>query len=228
MGIIEFEWERERLQEDHLEGFKADTDSFVYPRDTIRDVAAHIHETYGDDHFLTHQSIVMSENYKTCHDRLQTLPWFRKTDYDDIFEIFKKNSDAKRFIHIRIRIFDGNMEKIEVHDVPKSELVHDPSLQEIAVLDSFSVRCSASYESDIFSNPFLDRDFSRFGLSLSHAFKKHDISKHATEHENSEISRDKDDIGDTSGDVAESIAWIWGDDERFDSRTFYSQSQVQP
>ena len=112
LGTIEFEWERERLQEDCLEGFKADTDSFVYPRDTIRDVAAHIHETYGDDHFLTHQSIVMSENYKTCHDRLQTLPWFRKTEYRiDFFGAFEKNRDAKRFIHIHIRIFDGKVEK---------------------------------------------------------------------------------------------------------------------
>ena len=112
-------------------------------------------------------------------------------------------------LHIHIRIFDRKIEKSEVHGLLKSELAHDRSLQEIAALDSFSVRCSASYESDIFSNPFLDRDFSRFGLSLSHAFKKHDISKHATEHENSEISRDKDDIGDISGDVAKSIAWTW-------------------
>jgi len=131
-------------------------------------------------------------------------------------------------LHIHIRIFDRKIEKSEVHGLLKSELAHDRSLQEIAALDSFSVRCSASYESDRFSNPFLETDYSPFGWSLSHGFKKYDISKHATEHENSEISRDKDDIGDTSGDVAESIAWIWGDDERFDSRTFYSQSQVQP
>ena len=61
----------------------------------------------------------------------------------------------------------------------KYELVSDPSLHEIALLDSFSVRCSASYESDIFSNPFQDRDFSRFGWSFSHVFKKYPISKQA-------------------------------------------------
>ena len=95
----------------------------------------------------------------------------------DFFEAFEKNRDAKRFIHIHIRIFDGKVEKTAVHDLLKSELVHDPSLQAVAVLDSFTVRCSASYESDIFSNPFQDRDFSRFGWSLSHAFKEYDISR---------------------------------------------------
>jgi len=178
LGTIEFEWEREFVQEDKRQRFKTDTDSFVYPPDTIRDIAAHIHETYGDDHFLTHQSIVMSEIYKTCHDRLQTLPWVTKSEYGmDFFEAFEKNRDAKRFIHIHIRIFDGKVEKTAVHDLLKSELVHDPSLQAVAVLDSFTVRCSASYESDIFSNPFQDRDFSRFGWSLSHAFKEYDISR---------------------------------------------------
>ena len=180
MGKIEFEWERKLLQEERRNCFKAGTDSFVYPPDTIRDIAAHIHETYGEDHFLTHQSIVMSEIYKTCHDRLQTLPWFTKYECGmDFFEALEKNRDAKRFIHIHIRIFDGKVEKIGVHDLLKSELVHDPSLQEIAVFDSFTVRCSASYESDIFSNPFQDTDFSRFGWSLSHAFKAYNISKQA-------------------------------------------------
>ena len=178
LGTIEFEWERKLVQEERCNGFKASADSFVYPPDTIRDIAAHIHETYGDDHFLTHQSIVMSEIYKTCHDRLQTLPWVTKSEYGmDFFEAFEKNRDAKRFIHIHIRIFDGKVEKTAVHDLLKSELVHDPSLQAVAVLDSFTVRCSASYESDIFSNPFQDRDFSCFGWSLSHAFKEYDISR---------------------------------------------------
>ena len=178
LGTIEFELERQLVQEDQRERFKTDADSFVYPPDTIRDVAAHIHETYGDDHFLTHQSIVMSEIYKTCHDRLQTLPWVKKSEYGmDFFEAFEKNRDAKRFIHIHIRIFDGKVEKTAVHDLLKSELVHDPSLQAVAVLDSFTVRCTASYESDIFSNPFQDRDFSRFGWSLSHVFKQYDVSR---------------------------------------------------
>ena len=71
----------------------------------------------------------------------------------------RKNRDGKRFLHIHIRIHDGKVEKTVVHDLLKSELVHDPSLQQVAVLDSFTVRCSASYESDIFSNSFQDMDF---------------------------------------------------------------------
>ena len=186
LGTIEFEWERKLVQEEGCNGFKASADSFVYPPDTIRDIAAHIQETYGEDHFLTHQSLVMSEIHKTCHDRLQTLPWFTKYgvrgEYGcpmDFFEAYEKNRDGKRFLHIHIRIHDGKVEKKVVHDLLKSELVHDPSLQQVAVLDSFTVRCSASYESDIFSNPFQDTDFSRFGWSLSHAFKAYNISKQA-------------------------------------------------
>ena len=87
----------------------------------------------------------------------ETLPWVTKSEYGmDFFEAFEKNRDAKRFIHIHIPIFDGKVEKIGVHDLLKSELVHDPSLQEIAVFDSFTVRCSASYESDTFYYPFQD------------------------------------------------------------------------
>ena len=97
----------------------------------------------------------------------------------DFFEAYEKNRDGKRFLHIHIRIHDGKVEKKVVHDLLKSELVHDPSLKQVAVLDSFTVRSSASYESDIFSNPFQDTDFSRFGWSLSHAFKAYTISKQA-------------------------------------------------
>jgi hypothetical protein len=91
----------------------------------------------------------------------------------------------------------------------KYELVSDPSLHEIALLDSFSVRCSASYESDIFSNPFQDRDFSRFGWNSLKLSKNITFRSRPPQHENSEISRDEDHIGDTLGDVAASIASIW-------------------
>ena len=91
----------------------------------------------------------------------------------------------------------------------KSELVHDPSLQEIAVLDSCSVRCSASYESDIFSNPFQDRDFSRFGWNSLKLSKNITFRSRPPQHENSDIARDDDHIGGTSGDFAASIPSIW-------------------
>ena len=112
-------------------------------------------------------------------------------------------------LHIHIRIFDRKIEKSEVHGLLKSELAHDRSLQEIAALDSFSVRCSASYESDIFSNPFQDRDFSRFGWNSLKLSKNITFRSRPPQHENSEISRDEDHIGDTLGDVAASIASIW-------------------
>ena len=111
-------------------------------------------------------------------------------------------------LHIHIRIFDRKIEKSEVHGLLKSELAHDRSLQEIAALDSFSVRCSASYESDIFSNPFQDRDFSRFGWNSLKLSKNITFRSRPPQHENSDTSWENDHFGGTSGDVAASIASI--------------------